>query len=343
MKRTIVPKGSKIDLEETFFNVQSASESNRKDLMNIIFDTFGTVVSGSEDTSLEIIRIDDNTIEISPGYGLTVDGKIIAVKSTDPAVDKRLDVTGYTGPVYVENLEPTNTSTQILDGFAWLPSGEQHRDTNQYDYYQLTITDPGDSGIYLAALDGGGASITDVRGDNRLRVKDEITHAQNTDHGTSSETFRVGIGSLGTAGAGLQVILEEDTPPDVLNLRVTDVSSVNVYETAAGADLLITRGASERVSTELDVTLEWGYNNVTGKGTLFTISAINEWYIDVGVGSFAENILTGSYLYLPSTGDNLIITGNDVTDTWATQIYVTELNGTDWDGTAVTKVFDDTD
>ena len=143
------------------------------------------------------------------------------------------------------------------------------------------------------------------------------------------------MGSLGSNGEGLRVLLEEDTPSDVINLRVTDVSSVTVYETETGNDVNMTRSSSDRVAMELDVTIEWGYEDVTGQGELFTESAVNMWFIDASVGTFAADELVGSYLYLPSTTDNLIITGNEITDTYATKIYVTNVDGTDWDGTSI--------
>ena len=139
MKRKIIPTGAKLILEDVFSGIQTSIENNRLDLIDRIFDNFGVIYSGEQDTSLEIFQASTDTIQVKNGYGLTSAGYPIVVKSSDPIADKQLSVAGYTGPVYIKNIEMTDTPTQILDGFAWLASGQQFRDTNQFDYFQLTI------------------------------------------------------------------------------------------------------------------------------------------------------------------------------------------------------------
>lgn len=347
MKKTIAPAGSKLSLPLLFDGVQNDMELNRMGLIKNLFSDFGTLYDGAGDTSLELSQFDTSTIEVAPGFGICEAGHLIEVKSEDSAGSKRLTITdGFDNSVYIKHEHITDTPTDILDGFVWVTtSGGLTADTQQYDFFSLTTTDPGISGIELANVARSGASITvtDLRDTNRLIIYDallssgtqEKLHYQNTDIGTDSETFRVGVGSLND-GAGYPVQIGRDESAAPVDVRIEKMnyyipSSYNTSSTEL--PFSIVTGLAEPY---LKVKFVWGHKvfgtGSTGQGGInstFTITSFNS-PTGTEFQTFGLNELAGQYFYIDSSTQYSILSNTAGTNsvlTLDTEVTIPSTSG----------------
>ena len=171
-----------------------------------------------------------------------------------------------------------------------------------------------------------------------VKLSTDRQHLQNTDTGTTASSFKVGVGSLGPGGVGLNALTEPDTPSNVKNFRIVDISGGNndvFYGTTSKGKLK--QGLTKKRGDQGHITVAWGYDGIVGSGTTlgrFTIDHTSNVYskgIDGGVGyanaTFTGDELVGHWLYIPSQGTSYKIISNDATAANATLLEVTTAGG----------------
>lgn len=333
MEKVIAPQGSKVDLTELVDSIQNTSANNMKDLMDTIFKSYGVLYSGVSDTSLQLSQYSTDSVEVSPGMAIVPAGHPIAVTGNDPVEDRRLTITdGYSGSVWISYVPFTTDPVQILDGFAWLPSGSQYEDSIQYPYYALVAADPGLSGVELATVhrDGSNVYITDLRADNKLQFYDQLMHFQNTDWYTTATDFKVGVGDPNYGdGAGLSVKLVPETPLDPIRTRISNISPLSLFDHIdASAEANIPVGIRQGFMwPQVGVTIQWGFDYITGTGgsSQFRMEGY-ESTVHTETIQFSADELIGYYLRVDGT--EYLIVDNDATDgSNYTQLYLTLPNG----------------
>ncbi|KYK22770.1 hypothetical protein AYK24_00650 [Thermoplasmatales archaeon SG8-52-4] len=333
MEKVISPRGSKVDLSELVDSIQNTGANNMKDLMDTLFKSYGVLCSGITDTSLKLSQYSTDSVEVSPGMAIVPAGHPISVTGNDPVEDRRLTIDdGYSGSVWISYVPFTTDPVQILDGFAWLPSGTQFSDSIQYPYYALVADDPGISGVELAIVHRVGSTvyITDQRTDNKLQLYDQLSHFQNTDWYTTATDFKVGVGNPDFGdGLGLSVKLVPETPLDPIRIRISDISPISLYDyiDATALNFIPYQLRSAIMLPTAGVTIQWGLDYITGTGGSSTFRMEGyESTMHTETIQFSEDELVGYYFTVDST--DYLISSNDATDgSDYTQLYLTLPNG----------------
>jgi hypothetical protein len=333
MKKSLSPLGAKINLSELLSLIQERAFENLFDLKKNIFSHYGVLISGVEDSSLEITQHSPTQVIVAPGRGLCETGHLIEVPLSTPTGERTLTINdGYDGPIYIKHVHQTDSPIEILDGFVFNPSGsELTSDSNQFDSFTLTTTDPGVSGIELAnaARSGSSISITDNRINNKLALNYAILgedaqakiHDQNTDTGTDSLDFYIGIGTY-AGGTGFPVVYTDDDFAAPLNVRVESAivlvpSSYNTY--SSSLPFAIRTGIA---TPEVVVQFAWGHR-IKGTGDLsggsgpggkstFLITSYRTTTGD-SFKTFSQDELAGYYFY-DTSQNNYKILSNSATD-----------------------------
>lgn len=173
----------------------------------------------------------------------------------------------------------------------------------------------------------------------KIKNTTDRQHVQNTDTGTTALSFKVGVGSLGPGGVGLNALTEPDTPSDVKNFRIVDISGGNnevFYGTTAKGKLK--QGLTKKRGSDLaQVTVAWGYDAIVGSGSTSGQFTIDHTYnthtrgVDGGLSyanaTFTSDELVGLWLYIPSQNTSYKIISNNATSANATLLEVTTAGG----------------
>ena len=201
-------------------------------------------------------------------------------------------------------------------------TGETHN-IYQSDGFQVEIRDTdeiGNDAILIAEVSTNG--IIDRRTFIRVVVDDRI-HAPNSDSGTTSDEFRVGVGNPSHPD-GLRVLTESPVPKKPLNVRITSIEPD--YRVNSG-DLLSNllpeiSPNGGRSSGMARVFFEWDYRDIIGESI-----ASDTFRIDNPAYRFLQDQLKDYYLTFAS-GEEFLITENQATGNDGTLITVLgNLNG----------------
>jgi hypothetical protein len=172
-----------------------------------------------------------------------------------------------------------------------------------------TLTVTGSNGAFVTLSSGiGGTNVTLSL--TQLQTLLTQTHTQNTDVGTTSPTFTVGIG-----GTQQLVMLEPDSPMPPKNFRVVDVYSptLGVIDPDMAANLAASVSTG-LVSHEASVSLAWNYRKIIGNGGYGTsgVVATGKFRITNSGGElvWTENELVGYHVYLSHQALDYKITAN---------------------------------
>ena len=193
----------------------------------------------------------------------------------------------------------------------------------QSDGFLIEIRDDdeiGNEAILIAEVSTNG--ITDRRTFIRVSIDDRI-HAPNSDSGTTSDEFRIGVGNPSHPD-GLRVLTESPVPQKPLNVRITSIEPD--YRVNSGdflSNLLpdVSPNAG-RSSGMARVFFEWDYRNIIGESI-----ASDTFRIDNPGYSFLQDQLKDYYLTFASS-EEFPITGNQATENGSTLITVLgNLNG----------------
>ena len=156
--------------------------------------------------------------------------------------------------------------------------------------------------------------------DHRLFIRvsiDERIHAPNSDSGTTSDEFRVGVGSPSHPD-GLRVLTESPVPQKPLNVRITSIEPdyrnySNDSQSNLSPDISLNAGRSSGMAR---VFFEWDYRDIIGEST-----ASDTFRIDNPGYSFLRDQLKDYYLTFAS-GEEFQITGNLATENESTRVTV---------------------
>lgn len=188
-----------------------------------------------------------------------------------------------------------------------------------YDSYILSLESDANSAtntkFLLARIKNNGGTLTleDKRLTNLHEFKDFYGAY------TNSPTFRVG------GANGRYVLLANDAPPNLLNLRIIDVNGVSIkYVEEEGQIGWLSQSIKESIvnkgktynSNSLKVKIKWGYDDITGTGGDSSFTINNAGY------SFSNGVLDNLYFWIPSLSKNLLITTNT-----GNVLSVTEIDG----------------
>jgi hypothetical protein len=341
MNKKLTPAGSRFNLTTLFSDIQDASENNRLALIENLFESYGVLYSGGEE--MEVSQYNSTSVEVKPGMGICSAGHLIKIQETSPIVERVLSIEdGYNGPIYVKHVHTADTPVDIVNGFVWTSNNELTANSNQFDDFELTTTDPGVSGIELASVIRSGSviNVTDTRSSNKLTVNRALLdndtqsklHAQNTDTGTTSPEFRVGVGVL-NGGLGYPVKLSEDSTIGPLSVRLENINIFipELYNSFKSSLPISIRGGI--AAPEVHVTFAWGYKVMgtgdssggsgTGGKSIYTITTHSST-IGPEFKTFALNELAGQRLYIPGTGDYLILSNDPTNGNQTTLILDTD-------------------
>lgn len=198
---------------------------------------------------------------------------------------------------------------QTLTGALQTPGIILKNGNNELDLY------PGISGVQTFT----GSDASDIK--TRL-------HTHNTDTGTTSQTFRIGVGVYGNAGQGLLAATEPDLDPAAPgNFRVTDIQPASVLQFVdPSVRSQMSLSAINGLSTPfVSVMLKWNWDDIIGTGGVGTFT------ITTSSGIWAASGLSNYYLYLPAypelASSGLYVYYNDATSGGNTTLYVRQANG----------------
>ncbi|MFA6295419.1 MAG: hypothetical protein WC666_03270 [Candidatus Paceibacterota bacterium] len=172
----------------------------------------------------------------------------------------------------------------------------------------------------------------------KVKLTTDRQHIQGTDSGTTSQSFKIGVGSLGPSGVGLNALTEPDTPSNVKNFRIVDISGGNndvFYGTTTKAK--IKPYLPRRISELVQVTVAWGYDGIVGTGGAsgtFSIDHTQNTHsrgVDGGISyanaTFTLNELVGHWIHIPVQNTSYKIIGNTATNANVTVLSVTTAGG----------------
>lgn len=201
----------------------------------------------------------------------------------------------------------------------------------------IEVADGSNSNVAMFKTTGAEVGIVDVDTEQLKYMRDR-QHIQNTDTGTTALSFKVGVGSLGPGGVGLNALTEPDTPSNVKNFRIVDISGGNnevFYGTTAKGKLK--QGQTKKRSDQGQVTVAWGYDAIVGSGSTLGQFTIDHTYnthtrgVDGGLSyanaTFTSDELVGLWLYIPSQNTSYKIISNNATSANATLLEVTTAGG----------------
>ena len=201
-------------------------------------------------------------------------------------------------------------------------TGEAHK-IYQSDSFLIEIRDTyeiGTDALLIAEVSNTG--IIDHRAFIRVSV-DERIHAPNSDSGTTSGDFRVGVGNPSHPD-GLRVLTESPVPKKPLNVRITSIEpdyrfNAGSYLSNLLPDLSLNMGRSSGMGR---VFFEWDYRDIIGESI-----ASDTFRIDNPGYSFIQDQLKDYYLTFAS-GEEFLINGNQTTENDSTRVTVLgNLNG----------------
>jgi len=256
-------------------------------------------------TGLQLVE-DGGVFSVLPGIGY-VDGERLEVQEA-----QILEITPTGNPQYVFIRHQTELS-HLVNHFI---TGESHN-IYQTDGFEIEVrvSDTiGDTELLIAEVSTSG--IFDHRTFIRLAVDDRM-HDQNTDSGTTSDEFRIGIGNPAYPD-GLKVLTESPMPKKPLNVRITSILpdyrfNPNGTQVQQMPDISVNVGRSSGMAR---VFFSWDYRDIIGE----SISS-DTFRIDNPSYSFLQNELKDYYLTFAS-GEEFLITGNSATQNNQTLITV---------------------
>jgi len=295
MQRLQYFSGMKPTLEDLQFE-QTGKESAVLDRQREMFSD-GVV------TGLELVTI-GGAYTLLPGVAYLSGERVCLTTSIEiPTPDER--------PVYLFVRHQTY-SFHTVSHFA---TGEEHQifQSDSFETVWKSSPSPTAGELMLAEITDEG--ILDRRNFLRLAVDDRL-HIPNTDIGTTSHEFRVGIGDP-QHPYGLRVLTESPVPPPPLNLRITAIrADLGSVGEAQHQQLNLSRQA-RRSSGYAQVQFAWGFQNLVGESV-----AAETFRLDSAEYQFERDALKGYYLTFAS-GEEYYIVGNSLSEGGATLITVT--------------------
>jgi hypothetical protein len=369
MERVNLVTGLKIGLPEIFDDVQDYMWDNLVNSISPFINSYGVIVLQEDNVitsnDLKITSYGDgSTVQVASGYGMLNDGQVIHVP-TNTIVNVPQTLTNGEGVyVYITpsvyTVDPKDVAYGQVLGLPGLPTGTVN--IAQYDTWTLSFTPTVmtlASGVLLASgyilyVEGLGksvlAGIQDHRSSNIFEFSDKVysqniqrvdaditdavtkKHTQNTDTGTTSLTFKVGVGLIGPSGSGIELAREAVAPAAPQNFKVTDIYPYN--DTSLIQTLLLPQLAVDvstgLISNKANVAFSWNYAGLQGTGGsgCFTVTG--------SILSVSSNELINRYFWLGYntiggyrvlTNNNYLITSNSATTGGSTVIYITDLDG----------------
>lgn len=333
MERIVTPSGAPVNFEKVVKDIQDVSFENLKKRVGSIFKSLG-VNKGISGDSLKA-GISAGNITVSSGSALTKDLNYINLPSTQ-TIDNPEPNSSEGYAIILEYQEQGIDPVKALNAFVYDAVGSLslQRKTKYIDSYELKTEEIDSSwAVFKEGLSGNeivlgviwreGGSFTEVGGypeetfgdfvvadtreDFQLLIHKNIADSEDfvlkddngnvNIEGTTSEEFRVGIGSLNN-GAGLPVSLVEDAPTRPNRLRVYSQNTNPVL------------GEFKNL-----VTLRWNWTNLVidqVSGNTITFESENSDDEDINL----NDEVIGKLLYFPNSDNSYeIITrnGNDIT------------------------------
>jgi hypothetical protein len=205
--------------------------------------------------------------------------------------------------------------------FPTYPAGIPDNYIYEYDSLQFVLRTGTKTNMeyWLAEVVVTGGVITAITDKRSLNIFKLNLNVPDLDQ-TTATTFMVG---------GRYVELEEGTPPNVKNIRIVDIFADALINPDASILTELTMKGIAGSSNKLNVSLKWGYDDITGNG------GVNLFNINTAGLTFTANELAGYYLNVPSEGVNLKILSNTATSAGNTALTVEKEGGADWDGSGI--------
>ncbi len=262
-------------------------------------------------TGLQLIE-EDGVFSLQPGVGYAGGERIEVTEAQE------VEITPDAEPQYLF-LKHQHELSHPVNHFV---TGESF-DIYQADGFVIEVRDSDIVGEYeLLIAEVSIAGILDRRAFVRIAV-DGRMHVQNTDNGTTSDEFRIGIGNP-VHPEGLCVLTESPVPKKPLNVRITAIQPDYRFNPGSTQvqqmpDISVNMGRSSGMAR---VFFAWDYRDIIGESI-----ASDTFRIDNPGYSFIQNQLKDYYLTFAS-GEEFLITSNSATQNNQTLLTVLgNLNG----------------